>query len=358
MRMIGERLRIARSAAGLSLRDLADKIDNRVTAQAIGKYERNEMTPVSSVLMLLARALAVSEEYLLSDGRVQLEGIDFRRTVANPRAEAALQATLLREIEKYLELEDLLSESTREWVLPQGFPYRVSELASAEVAAARLRAAWELGSDPIPNLAEFLEDRGLKVFALGLDDDLSGVMAWVRRPEGPPVPVIVVNAAHDGERQRFTLAHELAHLMLDVLEGLDEERACDRFAGAFLIPGDVLAAKVGKHRQRLVLGELFELKALFGVSAQAIVYRCKDAGIIDQQAYREVFKSIVVRGWRKKEPFNLQSETPKRFLRLCYRALAEGLLSRPKAAELLGISNRELEDLLQADTKYGEDTVN
>lgn len=356
--MIGERLRIARAASGLSLRDLSEKIDNKVSAQAIGKYERNEMAPGSSVLIALAQALSVTEEYLLSEGDIQLAGIDFRRAVINPRAEAGLQALLLREVEKYLEVEDLIAESNREWLLPQGFPFKVTEPAFAEAAAARLRAAWELGSDPIPNFAEFLEDRGLKVFALELDDNLSGVMAWIRRRTGSPLPVIVVNAAHDGERQRFTLAHELAHLMLDIVEGLDEERTCDRFAGAFLMPGDILTAKVGKRRRHLPPGELFELKALFGASVQAIVYRCKDLGIIDQQAYREIFGTIAARGWRKKEPFNLPAETPKRFVRLCYRALAEQMLSRPKAAELLGITNRQLEAFLDADLKYEAETVN
>ena len=58
--MIGQRVKIARSAAGLSLRDLESKIDNLVTAQAISKYERNESMPSSRVLIALADALGVS----------------------------------------------------------------------------------------------------------------------------------------------------------------------------------------------------------------------------------------------------------------------------------------------------------
>ena len=58
--MIGQRLKIARAASGLSLRELEAAIDNRVTAQAIGKYERNEDMPSSGVLSILADALKVS----------------------------------------------------------------------------------------------------------------------------------------------------------------------------------------------------------------------------------------------------------------------------------------------------------
>ena len=65
--MIGQKVKIARAASGLSLRELSEQIDGRVTPQAIGKYERNEDMPSSGVLMALARALNVTEDYLLND---------------------------------------------------------------------------------------------------------------------------------------------------------------------------------------------------------------------------------------------------------------------------------------------------
>ena len=65
--MIGQKLKVARVAAGLSLRDLSEVIEGRVTAQAIGKYERDEDMPSSGVLFALAQALKGSEDYLLSD---------------------------------------------------------------------------------------------------------------------------------------------------------------------------------------------------------------------------------------------------------------------------------------------------
>src|SRR5215207_2777612 len=225
--MIGNRLRLARAAAGLSLRDLAERAGHVVTAQAIGKYERNEMMPGSTALMALAEALAVSEDYLLSSGSVELEGVEFRKEITSEREEASLEARLLTGIERYLQIEDILVDASVRWRLPQGFPYSVSSIPQAEDAAARLRTAWDLGSDPIPDLAELLEEQGVKVFALALTENISGVMCWVRRKEGEAVPVIVVNAEHDGERQRFTLCHELGHLLL-VADGVDAEKVCHR----------------------------------------------------------------------------------------------------------------------------------
>ena len=71
--VIGNRLKLARSAAGLSLRALEGRISARVTAQAIGKYERNESMPGSGVLIALAKALGVSVEYLTSEQEIALE---------------------------------------------------------------------------------------------------------------------------------------------------------------------------------------------------------------------------------------------------------------------------------------------
>ena len=77
--MIGHKLKVARSAAGFSLRALAEQMGNLVTAQAIGKYEREEDMPSSRVLIALASALEVTEDYLLAANELVLEGVDFRK---------------------------------------------------------------------------------------------------------------------------------------------------------------------------------------------------------------------------------------------------------------------------------------
>ena len=77
--MIGQRLKLARTAAGLSLRGLEARIGNRVTAQAIGKYERDESMASSGVLIALADALSVPVEYLVGDQEMALESVEFRK---------------------------------------------------------------------------------------------------------------------------------------------------------------------------------------------------------------------------------------------------------------------------------------
>ena len=348
--MIGRRLRTARAAAGLSLRDLSAQIDGLVTAQAIGKYERNEDMPRSGVLLALADALNVSEEYLLSDDDLVLEGVEFRKKPnTTAREEAAIEANSLHLLERYLAIEDLLHLKSVDWEKPRSAPHPVSDIRDAEDAARSVREDWGLGNDPIPQLAELLEERGIKVLSLSLQN-IDGLAAKVRRKDHMAARVVVVKNDAWSERKRFTLAHELGHMVMDASSDMSEEeieKAAHRFAGAFLIPADTLRAEMGSNRSSVSIGELVALKERFGVSIQAIAYRCKDLGILNQSAFVRLFKLFNQRGWRKPpyaEPGAIPPkwEEPKRFERLCYRALAENMIGEPRAAELLGISVREL----------------
>lgn len=349
--MIGRRLALARKAAGMSLRDLEAAIDKSVSAQALSKYERGEMMPGSDVLAAIARALKVPESYLLGQEELQLEAMEFRKNkITSRKEEASIKASVLSAVERYLEVEDFLGAQSAAWSPPQGVPYRVSEQGEAEAAAGRLRTAWNLGNDPIPNLVEFLEEQGVKVIPLKLGEGVSGLMCVARRSKGADVPIVMVNQDDTGERQRFTLAHELGHHVLQLPDGAVSEKLAHRFASAFLMPAEILWNEVGKHREAISIGELVELKALFKVSVQAITYRLKDLGIVYDALFRRLFDEFVARGWRKPpyaEPGAVPPEKPERFTRLCYRAVSEGAISEAKGAELLGISVRELNRRLE-----------
>lgn len=345
--MIGSRLKLARAAAGMSLRALEERLDGLVTAQAIGKYERDAMMPSSRVLMALASALGVTEEHLLNTGDVELVKLQFRKQpLTTTKEDATVRARVLSEVERYLDIERILHLDSSEADLPRRRAVR--GLDAAELAASALRGHWNLGTDALPNLSEFLEERGIKVCAIDLPEKVSGVQAMVQRAKGVPLPVIVVNGNHPGDRQRFTIAHELGHLLLSPAPGVDIEAVCHRFAGAFLVPRDILIREVGAHRRSISVHELLALKVLFGVSAQALAYRCKDVGIIGQGTLDEVFRVFKERDWRLNEPLPFRPEHPARFKRLCLRALTEGLISESKASELLQKTIRDVDHLLNA----------
>ncbi|HMH19051.1 MAG TPA: XRE family transcriptional regulator [Burkholderiales bacterium] len=354
--MIGHRLKLARDAAGLSLRDLQERINSLVTAQAIGKYERDEMMPSSTVLLALAKALNVSPEYLLSKKALSLSEIDFRKgPAAGAKEERAVEAIVMDYAERYLNLEELLPDAARTWKAPVGKEFEIASIEDAELAAGKLREQWDLGVGPINSMMELLGDKGIKVVSIPLPDAISGSKAFARQKDKNAAALIVVNEKHNVERQRFSLAHELGHLVLRFNADFSDkmqESAADRFAGAFLIVKEVLYKLVGKSRHVVPLGELISVKRFFKVSIACLVVRCRQLGIITQVAYGRIWATFKANGWidvgsAEPSPIPKETEIANRMQRLCLRAVGEGAISESKAAELLRVSRRELEHLLE-----------
>jgi Zn-dependent peptidase ImmA (M78 family) len=314
-----------------------------VTAQALSKYEHDMMMPSSGVLRALAGALGVSVSYLLSPEDLALDEVEFRRHALSAKDAARVEAAVIDRLHRYLTVEDVLAASSATWVPPDGAPYAVNDLADAEMAAARVRAHWQLGLDPLPHVAEFLEEKGIKVLALPMPESVHGLCAKVTWRSRERVPVVVVNDhPHiSGERERFTLCHELGHLLLECGDDIDVEKASHRFAGAFLVPAEVLWREVGRKRTTLSVPELEHLKRLFGVSMYMITMRCREVGIIAEHVAIGLFRQFKAWGWKAPphyEPHALPVQRSERFPRLCFRALSEGLISTSKAAELLDMS--------------------
>jgi len=363
--MIGDRIKLARRKAGYSLRDLSEAMKDGVTAQAIGKYERDESVPSSGVLLSLADALGVSMDYLLDTRGITLAGVEFRtKSTTTARDKAHVETEVLEWIERYLQIETILDLDSAEWQCPLSKLRKLRSPNDAEKLAQDVREQWQLGLDPIPNMTELLEEKGLKVLTVELPARISGFTCLVKRTdEDADLPVIVVNNEFSLERRRLTLGHELAHRLIepDCLSDKDEEKAANVFAGAFLMPHDHLLREVGKRRNALGYKELIDLKRLYRVSGAALLVRLRQLDVISQSTLTYAFQTIG-RGWRTQEPEELEPsnlrgrrERALRFERLCYRALAEGLISLNKASELLRLPLPEVEAGLKGPHRADED---
>lgn len=356
--MIGSRIKLARKKAGYSLRGLADALQGKISAQAIGKYERDEMTPSSDILIALGKALDVSINYLLDSQKVELTSVDFRtksNTTAKDRAH--VETKVIEWVERYIEIEKILEMSSAKWEKPFD-KVPIKSVEEAEKIADDLRQKWNLGNDPIPNMTELLEEKGLKVLVIDLPQSVSGFTCLVQGSGIKNLPVIVVNRRFSLERRRLTLAHELGHRLIDpeYLLPKEVESASNRFAGAFKAPESHLKKEVGSLRHSIGYRELIYLKQMYRISGAALLVRLKNIGIISDSNLTYAFQTVA-RTWRSTEPEPLETEEqrgsqekPCRFERLCYRALSEDLISIAKAAELLRCSVDEVEAELKGES--------
>lgn len=336
--MIGERLKRARAAVGLSMQALGEEVG--VSANMIKKYEHDQSMPSSGVLIRLGKALSVRAEYFFRPTKVELSGIEYRKRSSTPKATLKrIEADVLDQAERWQELINLWPEyPVQAFTVPGGLPPQVDALEQIEALADQVRAEWDLGLSPIPDLIDVLESRGILVIITDVDAQakFDGLQATIAGQ-----PVVVVSANWPGDRQRFTLAHELGHLLLHdrLAESLDEEKACNRFASSFLVPASAIHQQLGEKRHMLEMRELYLLKTEYGLSMQGCLYRAADLGIITQKVRERLFMVFVKQGWRTQEPGQpYRQESTRLFQQLVYRALGEGILSESKAAELLGMT--------------------
>lgn len=361
--MLGERLKLARKKAGLSQDRLVRIMGNAVTKQALSKYERGEMMPGSAVLTKLCKALGVSREYLLSDEIIALEAVDFRkRARTSAKERARVEATVVEQLERYLAIESVLELDSAKWQKPELKARKLRGVEDAESLADELRNEWNLGENPIPDMSALLEERGIKVLMLDLPGNVDGLTCFVsRRGSKAPVPVVVINKNKTLERRRLTLAHELFHRIGEVAAGVDEEKAAQRFAGAFLVPASHLRREAGEGRKSFGYRELIDLKRIYRTSAAALLVRLNQIGVIDNSTLSTAFQTVA-RTFRTDEPEEIEpeerrgeDERPERFDRLCYWALAEGYISRAKAMELLQKPLDEIEKAILGPAELNAD---
>jgi len=335
--MIGERLKRARDAANLSLRALAEKVE--VSQTTISKYEKEQATPDSTMLLKLARAVRVKSEYFFRTKEYVLENKEYRKRAISNIQLKAIEAKILDEVERRFELESLFpNPPSKQFRVPDGLPDKINFLYEIDAFADKLRELWHVGLDPIADLSDLLEEQGIRVFMIdeSADNQFDGLAATVNGHQ-----IIVVSRDWSGDRQRFTLSHELGHRLLEgrLAPNLNEEKASDRFAGAFLLPTKAVKKALGESRKTLEIAELSLIKEEYGISMQGAFIRANQAKIISYEYSSSLWKLFKKEGWDKKEPSEpYPSEDIHVFKRLVLKALALEYIGESKAAELLGMS--------------------
>ncbi len=342
--IFSQRLKSARIKSGFSQQELATHL--AISKQAVSKYENGKMLPGSTLLIQIASVLGQKADYFFRPFTISLENVEFRkRDRLGERSVESIKIEVADHLERYLELEELLH-------IPPGFDNPLKNIVvhspeQTEDLAIQLLLHWQTGINPLSNVLELLEDKGVKVIEIDADTDFDGLSAWVKGN----VPVIVLNRSmNDMVRQRFTALHELGHLLLNIPADIQpkiREKICHRFAGALLMPKPAFLAELGKKRHAIALNELFEIKASYGISVQAIMYRASDLKIIP--------KAVADRFWEMARQNKLEigwgqydgKEASGRFRQLLYKALAEEVISIGKAAALANTSVSELKNQLQ-----------
>lgn len=282
-----ETLRIARGWTQGQLEELTG-----IRQGTLSRYEHGLREPDPVTLATLANTFGVTVEFIRrGQNRRAAMAVDVhmrRRTTA--------KAALWRQREAQLNEYRLHAQALFEEVSLHA-TNAVPRFDGDEptVAARMVRMQWRMPIGPVRGLVNWLEAAGCMVIVEDFGSPrLDGLSQWI---DGHPM--LLINASAPPDRMRWTLAHELGHLVLhsDYLMG-DIEAEADEFAAEFLTPAEVIRPSLSKPN----LGKLLDLKTEWGVSIAALIERAHTLKTITAIDRMRLFKMLSAKGFRVTEP--------------------------------------------------------
>lgn len=319
---------LAREWLGLSQSKLAAVIG--CTQATVSRYESGLVAPPEQHIASIAEALDRPTSYFFLEERTYGASSMFHRRRKNlavsEEKRIHAQVNELRIRASILLLEAEVESKFR-------FHRLTLDERGPEKAAQTLRQLWQLPDGPIRSVVAAIERAGGIVFRCPFGTDkVDGVSQWPLDNDEMP-PVLFVREDCPGDRQRFTLSHEIAHLVMHHLPTDDPESEADRFASEFLMP----AREIGPELSRLTLQKAAALKCYWKVSMAAIIRRAFDLRRITERQYRYFNVEMSKRGYKKCEPAPIPAEEPSLFRAILEVHRNEYHRSPAELSDLLGM---------------------
>lgn len=289
-----QRLLQLRHLEGLTQRELAESLG--VSQALISGCERGTKTLPSTAIDRLYTEYSYPESFF-TDLPSSISGCSstFRKKASTSQREINYTTALLQEVSG---LYTTLGQTI------QSIPFEPPAPDCIEAVSRKLRLHNNLSpTEPIRNMTRFLERLGIAVVRnLGTGVNVDGLSL----PNSGSYPVIFASHNLPGDRQRFTLAHELAHLIYDT-EGKGDEARAHAFAGALLLPEEIARAEISES---LTLFGYGRLKSNYGISIGAAIQRGKQLNLISDRRFRSLRIQISSKGWNTSEPGEVTKEPP------------------------------------------------
>ena len=300
-----EMVSLARQARGITQSGLATRM--KIAQGTVSKVEAGIMPPTDEDLQKLSDALDFPKSFFTQHRTIPGPGMSElfhrkrQRTGVKDLNRVYSNATI-----QIMNIEDLLrSWENNESNVPS-LPIEDFD-DNPEKIARTVRAMWQLPPGPVFNLTRTVERFGAVVIATDLKT--KHIDGFSRCTHDTP-PMIFLNSHLLPDRWRWTLAHELAHIVMHMsppTEDRDIEREADRFAGEFLAP----SYEIKPQLYNLTLKKLPALKQYWKISMQAICMRASHLGILNERQKRYMFMQLSKAGYRTREPETLDPPSEK-----------------------------------------------
>lgn len=334
---------LARESRGLTQKDIADKLNTSPTF--ISKVETDNRTLSEETVTKLGKLLKYPADFFYQEGEA------FVPMSLNFRKRDHINAKILVPLEAQINLYRLHIESISAKLKLKEPSIPVLDLKkynSEEQVAKQLRKLWKLPKGPIENLASILEENGIIVISFDFGTERVDSRTIFTKDKQP---IICVNRHHLADRQRFSLAYELGHLVMHThtIPSFDRDisHEANMFAAGFLLPESEIKKDFEKD---ITVPLLAELKRKWKVSMQSLLFRAADLGFLTDNQKRYLLQQFNQMQIRRREPPELDfpQEKPR---------LLRDLITKYKNAhkysmkELASSLHLEVEEFM---SRYGE----
>jgi Zn-dependent peptidase ImmA (M78 family)/DNA-binding XRE family transcriptional regulator len=314
-----DRIKQARELAGLTQDGLAQLV--KVKQAWIAKIENGRKAPSSELMAAIAHHVRQPLAFFTQDSILELgDGTLLFRAKASISRKQEIEAR--RHAEIIFEMSLRLSESFNP------LPVSIGPLNDKPATAAQF-VRKQLGLDdmsPIPHLIRAVEKAGAIVLGVPYLEDRHAFANWSGQDQ--KVPIIAVAEGTSADRVRFSVGHELGHLVLHksaFVPSKEVEAEAHEFSAELLAPEKAIRRELLK--ERITLDRLGELKLRWGMSIQALLRRAFELGVITERQHRYLLQQVGMRGWRTQEPaqYDIPLEKPRLLRQLAERIYGEPL---------------------------------
>lgn len=335
---------VARALRRVSQTQLARRV--KISQAKLSKIEAGIVQPTEDLLAAFGNELQFKERFFLHSELRRISPVSFHRKrqklsagdweAINARAEV-YRVTLV-EMLRAVELSSKRAAAPQ--IDPDQYDGRVDDIASA------VRQTWLLPRGPVDDVVEICEDAGIVVIPFDFGTEL--IDAFCQHATDGLPPLIFINSRmKEVDRIRFSICHELGHLVMHRMPNKIMEEQANQFAAAFLMP----AQDIRHSLRQLSLEKLMALKLYWKVSMQALVRRARDLGEITERAFKYYMVEMSKRGWRSKEPVSINKsiENPVTIKQMFAAHLNDLKYSLEDICDLFGLYRDDVEEMYPQD---------
>lgn len=327
-----EMITLARVSRGLTQAELSRRLS--VTQGWLSKVENGLLSVTEESLSRLAEELDYPVTFFVQTERVYGMGTSemFHRKRASV-PDRVLDTVYARiNIVRMHIARMLRGVDIGEWNFPQ---MDVDEYGSPSAVAAALRAHWLIPKGPIANVVQVIEEAGGIVIPFDFEGaKIDAISHWV---PGLP-PLFFVNRNSPGDRLRFTLCHEIGHIVMHTrAPHPDMEAQADEFAAEFLMP----ERDIRPYLHNLNLSKLAALKLVWKVSMQALAVRADRLGLLTERQKRSLWKQLGPYRLREPAELDIPIETPYLLDDICKAYLQDMGYTVEEFAQMLHLHEHE-----------------